>query len=149
MFIGLVLGLGGFGSFCWLLSSLAVYALPFYAGATVGLAAFQGGAGFVGTLCAGFVASGATLAIGQFAFAACRSSFMRAIIGALYTAPAMIAGYHVALALAGIGMFEDVWQQALAVLGGILAGVTAYSRLSPNLRPAARRSSDCASLLAD
>jgi hypothetical protein len=146
MLIGLVLGLLGFCFFCWLLSTLAVYALPFYAGLAVSLAAFHVGTGFVGTLCAGVLASGATLTFGKIAFTASRTSLHRAIVGALYAAPATVAGYHVSLALAGTGMSDAAWQQALAVLGGILTGVTAYSRLVPNIRPANRQVSAANSL---
>ena len=35
--IGLVLSIFGLGFFCWLLFTLAVYALPFFAGMTIGL----------------------------------------------------------------------------------------------------------------
>src|ERR1700676_2574990 len=94
---GLVLSVFGLGFFCWLLFTLAVYALPFFAGLTVGLAAFHSGAGFIGALIVGILAGGATLAIGQIAFATVRTPLIRASIGLLYAVPATLAGYHASL----------------------------------------------------
>ena len=39
--IGIVVSVFGLGVFCWLLFTLAIYALPFLAGLTAGLAAFR------------------------------------------------------------------------------------------------------------
>lgn len=38
------------GFFCWLLFNLAVFALPFFAGLTIGVWAFHTGAGVLSTL---------------------------------------------------------------------------------------------------
>src|ERR1700694_1507578 len=57
---GLVLSIVGLGFFCWLLFTLAVYALPFFAGLTAGLAAFHSGAGVIGALIVGVLVGGAT-----------------------------------------------------------------------------------------
>ena len=54
--IGLIVSAFGIGFLCWLLFTLAVYALPFFAGITVGLAAYHSGAGVVGALVVGFAA---------------------------------------------------------------------------------------------
>lgn len=128
--IGIVLSIFGLGFFCWLLFTLAVYALPFLAGLTVGLAAFHSGAGVVSALIVGFLAGGATLAFGQIAFATTRTPLIRAFIGLLYAVPATVAGYQVSLALAGIGMSAGGWQTAFAVVGAVLSGLTAFSRMT-------------------
>jgi hypothetical protein len=39
--IGIILSMFGIGLFCWLIFTLAVYALPFFVGLTAGLAAFH------------------------------------------------------------------------------------------------------------
>lgn len=130
MLIGLVLGVLGLGFFCWLLFTLAVYALPFFAAMAAGLAAFHSGAGFIGAFVIGSLAGGATLALGQIAFAATRTPLIRILIGFLYAVPAGIAGYQVWFALAGIGMSAGGWLQAFAVMGALVAGVTAFSRLA-------------------
>ena len=128
--VGIVLSIVGLGFFCWLLFTLAIYALPTFAGLSAGLAAFHSGAGVIGALAVGLLAGGAILALGQFAFAATRTPLIRAIIGLLYGVPATIAGSQVSFALAGIGMPSSVWQTAFAVVGAVVSGCTAFSRLA-------------------
>ncbi len=65
LIIGLAFSVFGIGFFCWLLFTLAVYALPFFAGVNVFFAAFHSGAGVIGSIVVGVLAGGATLAIGQ------------------------------------------------------------------------------------
>ena len=128
--LAIVLGVFGLGFLCWLLFTLAIYALPFLAGLTAGLAAFDSGGGVVGALIVGFLAGGATLALGQIGFVTTRTPQIRAIIGLLYAVPATVAGYQVSFALAGIGISTGGWQTAFAVVGAILSGVTAFSRMT-------------------
>jgi hypothetical protein len=128
--IGIVLSIFGLGFFCWLLFTLAVYALPFLVGLTAGLAALQSGAGVIGGLVVGFLAGGATLALGQMAFVTARKPLIRIIIGLLYAVPATVAGYQVSFALAGIGMSSSGWRMAFAVIGAVLSGCTAFSRMA-------------------
>jgi len=135
MLIVLVFGVLGFGCFCWLLATLAVYALPFYAGMTAGLASLQAGAGIIGSLGIGVLAGVATIVVGQWAFAASRTAFARTVIGMVFAAPATIAGYSISSALAGFET-SGAAQQALAVLGGLITGVIAYSRLVSFVYPA-------------
>ncbi len=127
---GIVLSVFGLGMFCWLLFTLAIYALPFLAGLTAGLAAFHSGAGVVGALIVGILTGGAILALGQIAFAKTRIPLLRAFIGLLYAVPATVAGYQLSLALAGIGMSAGDWQTAFAVVGAVLSGVTALTRMT-------------------
>ncbi len=128
--VGIVLSVVGLGFFCWLLFTLAVYALPTFAGLAAGLAAFHSGAGVIGAVAVGLPVGGASLALGQFAFAATRTPLIRAIIGLLYGVPAAIAGYQVSFALGGIGMPSSTWQTAFAVVGAVISGCTAFSRLA-------------------
>ena len=108
--IGLVLSVVGLGFFCWLLFTLAVYALPFFASLSAGLAAFHSGAGVIGALIVGALTGGATLAIGQIAFATVRTPLIRVLIGLLYAVPACIAGYHASHGLAEIGVPSEGWR---------------------------------------
>lgn len=126
---GIVLSIVGLGFFCWLLFTLAIYALPTFAGLAVGLAAFHSGAGVVGAITVGLLVGGAILALGQFVFAATRTP-LRAIVGLVYTIPAAVAGYQVSFALAGLSMPGSVWQAAFAVIGAVVSGCTAFSRLA-------------------
>lgn len=128
--IGIVLSAFGIGFFCWLLFTLAVYALPFFAGMTAGLAAFHSGSGVLGALIVGVLAGSATLAIGQIVFATVRTPLIRAAIGLLYAVPASIAGYHATLGLAHIGVPAEGWREAFAAVGAILIGGTAWARMS-------------------
>ena len=97
---------------------------------TAGLAAFHSGSGVIGALIVGVLAGGATLAIGQIAFATVRTPLIRAAIGLLYAVPAAIAGYHATLGLAHIGVPSEVWREAFAVVGAVLVGGTAWARMS-------------------
>ena len=54
--VGIVLSVVGISFLCWLLFTRAVYALPFFAGLTAGLAAFHSGSGVIGALIAGVLA---------------------------------------------------------------------------------------------
>ena len=128
--LAIVLGVFGLGFLCWLLFTLAIYALPFLAGLTAGLASFDSGGGVVGALIVGFLAGGATLALGQIGFVSTRTPLLRVIIGLLYAVPATVAGYQVSFALSGIGMSGSGWQTTFAVVGAVLAGVTAFSRMT-------------------
>jgi hypothetical protein len=96
--IGLILSMFGIGLFCWLIFTLAVYALPFFVGLTAGMAAFHSGAGVIGALLVGIVAGALTLGIGQVAFAVVRPVALRAVIAAAFAVPAAFAGYHAVLA---------------------------------------------------
>src|SRR6266567_1578084 len=119
--IGIILGAFGIGFFCWLLFTLAVYVLPFFASVTAGLAAFHSGAGVIGAIAVGAVAGIITLIAGQLAFAA---------IGLLFAVPAAVAGYHATLALAQIGVPSHGWREAFAIIGAILVGGTAWGRMA-------------------
>mgnify|MGYP003477262667 CR=1 FL=1 len=82
--LGLLLNIAGIGLFCWLIFTLAVFALPFFVGLNVFMMALHSGAGIFGAAIAGIATSGVTLAIGQTAFAMTRSVIIRAIIAALF-----------------------------------------------------------------
>ena len=133
--VGIVLSIVGLGFFCRLLFTLAIYALPTFAGLSAGLAAFHNEAGVTGTVTVGLLVGGATLTLGQFAFAGTRTPLIRAIFGTLYGVPAAIAGYQVSFALAGIGMPGNAWQTAFAVVGAVVSGCTAFSRLAQLVPP--------------
>jgi len=133
--IGIVLSFVLLAYLCWLLFSLAVYALPFFAGATAGLAAYHGGSGPIGAAAIGLIASAAILVAGQVGIAATRSPLIRVTIGLLFAAPAAVAGYHAALGLAHIAIPGDVWQQILALAAAIVVAATAWARLKFSAPP--------------
>ncbi len=133
--IGLILSMFGIGLFCWLIFTLAVYALPFFVGLTAGSAAFHGGAGVFGALFVGIVAGALTLAVGQIAFAVLRPLIMRATIAAAFAVPAAIAGYHAVLGLSQIGVPSLIWREVFAWTGAIFIGATAWGRMTVFAEP--------------
>lgn len=137
MAIGIVLGVFGLGFFCWLLFTLAVYALPFLAGLTVGLAAFHSGAGLIGALVVGFLVGVAILVLGQIVLTTVRTPLIRLIIGLVYALPAAVAGYQLGFALAGISGPAGGWQPAFAAAGATIVGVTAFARMALVIAPSA------------
>ena len=121
--LGLVLNTVGIGLFCWLIFTLAVYALPFFVAVNAGMMAFHSGAGVLGAPLVGIAAGAVALAIGQTAFAMTRSLILRAAIAAAFAVPAAIAGYHVVLAMSQIGMPSLVWREVFACLGALSSAV--------------------------
>ena len=133
--IGLILSMFGIGLFCWLIFTLAVYALPFFVGLTAGMAAFHGGAGVIGALLVGIVAGALTLGVGQIAFAVVRPLPLRAAIAAAFAIPAAIAGYHAILGLSQIGVPSLAWREVFAWVGALFIGGTAWARMTVFAEP--------------
>ena len=129
MIIGMLVSLAGIGLFVLLMINLAVFALPVFVGAELGILSFRGGAGLVGALAIGVVAGVAALILGQIVFARSRNPTLRLAVAALFTAPAALAGYHLVLGLSRIGGAHGVWQTVFAVLGALAIGCAALKRL--------------------
>ena len=128
--LGLLLNTVGIGLFCWLIFTLAVYALPFFVAINAGIWAYHSGAGLIGAPLIAIAAGGMMLAIAQIAFAMTRSPILRAVIAAVFAFPATLAGYHVALAMAQIGVPSLVWREVFASVGAVFIGGTAWTRLA-------------------
>jgi hypothetical protein len=128
--LGLLLNFAGIGLFCWLIFTLAVYALPFFVAVDVFMMALHGGAGILGAPLVAIAAGGITFAIGQAAFAMTRSVIARAIVAALFAVPATLAGYQVVFAMSQIGVPSLAWREIFACLGAVLIGGTAWTRLT-------------------
>ncbi|MFZ5712955.1 MAG: hypothetical protein ACOY3N_08955 [Bradyrhizobium sp.] len=128
--LGLLLNIACIGLFCWLIVTLAVYALPFFVGLNVFMLALHGGAGLLGAPIIGIAAGGITLAIGQTAFAMIRPVTTRAVIAALFTFPATLAGYQVVFAMSQIGVPSLLWREIFACVGAVFIGGSAWMRLT-------------------
>ena len=113
LIIGVLLNIVGLGIFCWALFALAIHALPFFVGMTVGIYSYQTGVGPFGAIVVGFVTGGFTLVVGQSAFSIARSPIVRLIIGLLFAIPAARAGYDVTLALSHIGIPSEWWREVV------------------------------------
>ena len=125
----------GIGLFCWLIFTLAAYALPFSVAVSAGMMAFHSGAGIVGASLVGVGAGAATLAIGQTVFGAMRHLILRAAFAGVFAVPAAIAGYHVVLVMSQIGVHSLAWREVFASVGAILIGRTAWTRLAVFAEP--------------
>ena len=138
MFLSALLSVVGLGFLCWLLFSLAVYALPFFVAVTVGYYSFENGAGAIGAIALALFAGAVALILGQVAFAMIRSPTIRLAIGALYALPAGIAGFHAVKGLSETGGAGETWTLVFASIGAVIVCATAWGRTtSPDrTRPA-------------
>lgn len=130
MFISAILSALGLGVIIYLLFTLAVYALPFFVTVTVGMYVYGADAGLGAAFVSAFFAGAITLIAGQIAFATIRSVPVRFAIGALYAAPAGIAGYHAIKGLSEIGSAGDTWTLVFAWISAIVVGATAWARIA-------------------
>jgi hypothetical protein len=114
LIIGIILAFVALAYLCWVLFALAVYALPFFAGLSAGLAAYNSGSGPIGAIIVGVVAGAVTLLLGQVVFATVRSPLIRGTIALLFAAPAAQAGYHAALGFAHVAIpARDGWPSSV------------------------------------
>jgi hypothetical protein len=130
IFLGILLSIAAIGFFCWLLFTLAVFALPFFAGITAGAWAHDTGAGWLGAILVGVVAAGLTLGIGQVLLGIVRPLWARMLIALAFVAPAAIAGYHATHGIVKHTMPSEMWQLVFSVIGAIAVGITAFARVT-------------------
>jgi hypothetical protein len=128
--LGIVLNIVGLGFFCWVLFTLAIYALPFFVGMTVGLYAHESGTGPLGAIGFGIVAAAFVLVIGQTIFSLVRTPILRIAVALMFAVPAALAGYYATFGLSGLTMTSDPWRQVFAVIGAVVIGATAWTRLA-------------------
>lgn len=140
IFVGILASIAAFGALCWLLFTLAVFALPAFAGASAGAWAYQTGGGWLGGIIVGLVAAALTLGIGQCLLAFARPLWLRLAIAMVFVAPAAFAGYHATHGIVKHTMPSDTWQIVFSVIGAIAVGVTAFMRVvaAPALDPSGR-----------
>ncbi len=127
--LGIILSVFAIGFFCWLLFTLAIYALPFYAGLMAAFAAYHHGYGVLGSGLIAILAGAGVLALGQILFAAVRVPILRICIALIFAIPAAMAGYHATLGIAHICIPAGTLSQILAFAGATLVGGTAWEAL--------------------
>lgn len=130
IFLGILLSIAAIGFFCWLLFTLAVFALPFFAGVTAGVWAYHTGAGWLGAILVGVVGASLTLGIGQILLAIVRPIWARLLIALAFVTPAALAGYHATHGIVKHTMPSETWQVVFSVIGAIAVGVTAFIRVA-------------------
>ena len=128
--LGIVLNIVGLGFFCWVLFTLAVYALPLFVGMTAGLYAHESGTGPLDAVGLGIVAAAFVLVIGQTIFSFVGTPMLRIAVALMFAVPAAIAGYYATFGLSGLTMTSDLWRQVFAVIGAVVIGATAWARLA-------------------
>ncbi|WP_292894535.1 hypothetical protein [Nitratireductor sp.] len=135
MFLSAALSILGLGVIVYVLFTLAVYALPFFVAMTVGLYVYESEAGVLATIIAAFLSGAATLILGQIAFATVRSVPIRLAIGAFYTIPAGVAGFHAIKGLSKLGGAGETSTFVLAWIGALIVGITAWARIASLTEP--------------
>ena len=130
IFLGILLGLAAIVLFCWLLFTLAVFALPFFAAVSAGTWAYQTGAGWLGAIVVGLIAGGVTLGIGQVLLAIVRPMWVRLPIALAFVIPAVIAGYHATHGIAKLAMPSETWQVVFSIIGAIAIGITTLMQVA-------------------
>jgi hypothetical protein len=128
--LGIVLNIVGLGFLCWVLFTLAIYALPFFVGMNIGLYAYESGTGPLGAIGLGIVSAAFVLVIGQIIFSLVRTPILRVAIALMFAVPAALAGYYATFGLSGLTMTSDPWRQVFAVIGAVVIGITASARLA-------------------
>jgi len=134
--IGILLNVAGLGTCWWALFTLAVYALPFFVGMTVGIYTYQIDIGLIGAIIIGFFAGALGLLVGQHIFSAARSPTIRLIVGLLFAVPAAYAGYSSTFSIAQVSIASEWSRQAFALVGAVVVGSTAWARLAMRAIPA-------------
>jgi hypothetical protein len=130
MTLGVIVSLFGLGTMLVLLFTLAIYAVPFFVGLTVGMWAFETGAGVIGAVLVGLFAGVVALFAAQLLFASVRSLALRAVIALLFAAPATVAGYHAVLGISALLVPSEAWRHVFAAIGGLVVGVSAAVQLA-------------------
>jgi hypothetical protein len=131
MIVFVILGsLAAIGVLCWLLFTLAVFALPAFVGVSVGIWAHQTGAGLLGAIVIGAVAAGIALGFGQLLLAVLRPAWLKLLVALAFVAPAAIAGFHATHGIVKHTMSSETWQLVFSVIGAIAVAVTTFIRVT-------------------
>lgn len=128
--LSILASIAAIGFLCWLLFTLAVFALPLFVGVSLGNWAFNTGAGWLGAAVVGLVAAAATLGLGQLLIGTVRPLWARLAIAIAFVAPAAVAGYYATLGIVKHTMPSEGWQIAFSIIGAIAVGITAFVRVT-------------------
>ena len=128
--IAILASVAAIGLLCWLLFTLAVFALPAFVGVTAGAWAHGTGAGIPGAILIGAVAAAITLASGHLLITFARPAWLKLIVAATFVAPAAVAGFHATHGIVKHLMPSDGWQLTFSVIGAVAVGITAFVRVA-------------------
>ena len=141
IFLGIPRGLAAIALFCWLLFTLAVFALPFFTAVSAGIWAYHAGGGWLGAIVVGLIAGCFTLGIGQVLFVIVRPMWARLLVALAFVAPAVFAGYHATSGIAQLAMPSETWQIVFSTIGAIAIGITTLLRVASMAPRGLRRTS--------
>jgi len=126
--LGILASLAAIGLLCWLLFTLAVFALPALVGFASG--AWAHGAGVPGAILVGLIAAAVTFAVGQLLITFARPMWLKLGVAVIFVAPAAVAGFHATHGIVKHLMPSDAWQITFSVFGAIAVGITAFVRVA-------------------
>ncbi|WP_234054028.1 MULTISPECIES: hypothetical protein [unclassified Xanthobacter] len=126
------------GIFCWLLVTLAVFALPLLFGLTAASWAHGTGAGWIGAIVVGLLAAGAICAIGQFVLVVPQPLWLKLLVAFAFVIPAVVAGYAATYGIVKHVLPSQTWQLIFSGVGAIAIGLVAFARLTTPLHPSGR-----------
>ena len=130
IFIGILLSMATIAFLCWLLFTLAVFALPLFAGITAGTWAYGTGAGWLSDILVGFAAATLTFGLGRFLLATVRPIWSRLLIAAAFVVPAAAAGFHATHGIVKHTMPSQTWQMVFSIIGAGVVGIVAFVRIT-------------------
>ena len=133
--LAVLASLAGIAALCWLLFTLAVFALPFFAALALGSWAYGTGAGVVGAIILGAIAAAGTFGLFQLLLLVLRPTWLKLLVALAFAAPAAVAGYHATLGIVRLTMPSETWQVVFAIAGAVAVGITAFMRLTMMAAP--------------
>lgn len=120
----------GLGALCWLLFTLAVYALPFWLGLSAGFWLHAAEQGILAAILGGIFVAGGMAVLGEIVFASLRSVPLRLALGLVYAVPAGLAGFHASKGLSALTSTGEAAGLVLAALAALFIGGTAFARVA-------------------
>ncbi|RUV25026.1 hypothetical protein [Mesorhizobium sp. M5C.F.Ca.IN.020.32.2.1] len=128
--LAILASLAAIVALCWLLFTLAVFALPLFAGVTLGFWAYGTGAGVLGGVLVGAVAAAVTFGLFQLLLRFLRPVWLKLLVLLVFVGPSVIAGYHATFGIMKLTMPSERWQVVFATIGAIAVGIVAFLRLT-------------------
>lgn len=123
-----VAGLFGLTLLALIVFNAAVYALPLFAGLSIGIAALHSGAGPLGAVGLGLMAGVFVAALGRRLAA---SGALGPPVALLLVGAASLAGYQAGTAVAVLSGAVPAWAPVFGALGALVVSGTAWRRLRP------------------
>lgn len=126
------------GTLCVLAYWLAVYALPAMLGFEIARIAYLTGTGMIGASLIGFIMGALAYSLLSILYISVRSQAARIAVGLIFALPAAAAGYALISGISANTVPSEHWRVMFCILGGLLVGSAAFTRLSvPATRPLA------------